>query len=106
MIAEPRLDGKMYQIVKSLYSYTESCINLNGNCSEWFTTLQGVRQGDNLSPTMFAIFINDLAVGLKDLNLGVKMEDENISIMLYADDVAIISNNCEDMQKQLDFVHN
>ena len=29
--------------------------------SEWFNTLYGIRQGDSLSPTLFAVYINDLA---------------------------------------------
>ena len=100
-----KIDGKMYFIVKSLYAYTESCINVNGNFTDWFRTLQGVKQGDNLSPTLFSIFINDLAKGLKQLNLGVKVGDEVIPILMYADDVAILSENAEDLQSMLDFTH-
>ena len=73
--------------------------------TEWFVTLLGVRQGDSLSPTLFSIFINDLAQGLKELGLGIEVENEKISILLYADDVAILSDNEQDMQVMLEFVH-
>ena len=62
----PRIDGSMYGMVKALYDFTESCIDINGELSDWFTTFQGVRQGDNLSPTLFSIYINDLAEHIKD----------------------------------------
>ena len=37
-----------------------------------------------LSPLLFNLFINDLAVFLKSLDLGVKIADENVCLMLYA----------------------
>ena len=55
------IDGPMYNAIASLYSNTESCVSLNGFQTEWFNCTNGVRQGDNLSPTLFSIFINDLA---------------------------------------------
>ncbi|CAC5415021.1 unnamed protein product [Mytilus coruscus] len=50
----------------------------------------GVRQGNNLSPTFFSIFINDLVQEVKDLDLGVSIGNSNLSIMLYADDIVLI----------------
>ncbi len=50
----------------------------------------GARQGDDLSPTFFSIFINDLATGIKDMNIGVPIGDEQISILLYADDIVLL----------------
>ncbi len=36
----------------------------------WFPTTSGVRQGDVLSPTLFSLFVNDLALEVKRLNRG------------------------------------
>ena len=99
-----KIDGKMYFLIKAFYNLTESCVQVNGNITGWFRTLQGVRQGDNLSPTLFAIYINDLAAGLKELNAGVKIGDDVVSILLYADDIALISPSEEEMQRMLNFV--
>ena len=99
------IDGKMYFAIKSLYKATESSILVNNNVTEWFSTIQGVRQGDSLSPTMFNIFINDLACEIKRLNVGVKVGPEIISILLYADDVVILSENTDDMQTLIDHVN-
>ena len=99
------VDGKMYFIIKALYSKTSACINVNNRLTEWFDTILGVRQGDCLSPTLFNTFINDLAVGIKLLNMGVQVGEEKIPILLYADDVALITESEEDMQFLLNFTH-
>jgi hypothetical protein len=99
------IDGKMYFIIKALYTKTCSCINVNGKLTEWFNTLLGVRQGDSLSPTLFNIFINDLAIGIKQLGIGLAVGNEKIPILMYADDIAILAENENDMQSLLNFVH-
>ena len=98
------IDGKMYQIIKALYSNTKSCVKINELRTEWFETLQGVRQGDNLSPTLFALFVNDLAMEIKAMNVGVKVGERQVPILLYADDVATISETETDMQAMLNVV--
>ena len=41
-----------------------------------FPTSFGVKQGDNLSPTLFSVFLNDLAKSLKKkLDAGVDTSD-------------------------------
>ena len=65
----------------------------------------GSATGDCLSPTLFNIFINDLALGIKQLGIGIPMENEKIPILMYADDIAILAENEKDMQVLLDFVH-
>ncbi len=46
-----------------------------------------MRQGDSLSPILFAVFINDLAEDLEKLGKGIPIGDESITILMYADDV-------------------
>lgn len=38
----------------------KSCVSFNGNQSEIFQSFRGVRQGENLAPVLFALFLNDL----------------------------------------------
>ena len=99
-----KINGQFYHAVLALYKETESCVQVNNMTTEWFGTLQGVRQGDNLSPTLFNIFLNDLAREIKDMGLGVSLDDINIPILLYADDIVLISENEPNLQKMLDHV--
>ena len=100
------IGGKILYAIQELYKDTMSCVEINGMKTDWFATMQGVRQGDNLSPTLFSIYINDLAVELKRLNLGVKMGNLHICILLYADDIVLVSENEVNLQLMLNHVHN
>ena len=64
-----------------------------------------VRQGDNLSPTLFNIYINDLALVLKKMNLGVTIGNLHVCILLYADDIVLISKSEQNLQIMLDMVN-
>ncbi len=54
------IDGKIYMSIKALYKYSLSRDKVNTYTTNWFTTESGIRQGDSLSSTLFAIYINDL----------------------------------------------
>ena len=97
------IDSKVFLAIKSLYSYTEACVKLPGGLyTDWFQTSFGVKQGDNLSPTLFSVFLNDLATVINDLNVGVNAPNAgNVSILLYADDIVLIAPSEENLQSML-----
>ena len=74
--------------------------------TDWFYCHSGVKQGDNGSPTLFSIFVDDLVREVNALGLGIAVDDIKISILLYADDILLVTYNESDMQKLLDTVHN
>ena len=53
------ITGKCY-VIYNLYKQAKSCIAINGQKSEFFNCEIGVRQGENLSPLLYAIFLNDI----------------------------------------------
>ena len=50
--------------------------------------------------------MNDLAKEIKALNLGVKFGNVSLSILLYADDMVLLSNSEKDLQSMLDKMYN
>ena len=88
-----------------MYNNTSSCVRINGKLTNWFDCKSGVRQGCNLSPTLFSVFINDLVAEINSLNVGVNFEKAHLSMLLYADDIVFISSSEAEMQLMLDTLH-
>ena len=88
------------------YKNVERGVKLHGHLTNWFGSSVGVQQDDSLSPMLFNVFMNNLVSEVKSLNYGVKLGDTTISILLYADDIALISESEDSLQKMLDVVNN
>ena len=99
------IGGKLHQAVKSLYENIQCCVRVNGFHTDWFDVRCGLKQGCPLSPTLFNIFINDLAVEMHSLGKGVRIGDELLSVLLYADDIVLLAETPEDLQSLLDTLH-
>ncbi len=70
---------------------------------DWFNTKAGVKQADSLSPTMFGIFINDIVEDVK--STGIEIDGHKICILLYADDIVLLSDTDEGLLKRFDKVY-
>ena len=105
-LTEYGVDGKMYNTLKMMYTNTYSCVNVNNKLTEWFKTDNGCRQGDVLSPTAFSIIINDLLKELNSSGLGIKLDvNLMISVLAFADDIVLMAESAENLQKLIDIVH-
>ncbi|XP_053394824.1 uncharacterized protein LOC123524463 [Mercenaria mercenaria] len=81
-------------------------IKINNKVTNWFDCMTGVKQGDNISPTIFSIFINDLVKEVNDLDLGFDLGERKVSMLLYADDIVMFAKTKEDLQSMLNVLHN
>ena len=100
------VNGKIYNIIKSLYWNIESTVRVDNRLTDWFSVYSGVRQGDNLAPTLFAIYVDDVTTCINQLNVGVPIsETDSLSILLYADDIVLMAQNAEDLQKMINALH-
>ena len=52
--------GKIFRAVYNMYKSAKSCVAINGLLTDNFSCLIGVRQGENLSPLLFSLYLNDL----------------------------------------------
>ena len=113
------INGKLMKLIYNMYQGTKACIKLNNKLSNSFICSIGVRQGDNLSPLLFALYINDFESflsaryeGLSSLNslfTDVTSNDEletflKLFILLYADDTIVMAEGHEELQKALEAV--
>ena len=51
---------------------------------------------------MFNLFIDDLVKYIKSLDIGISIENEKVSIVLYADDIVLLAPNDDDLQTLFD----
>ena len=99
------VDGKLYRTIKTSYRNNVSCVKINNCNTEWFEISSGVRQGDTLSPCLFSLFINELAVELKNLNIGIDINGKTVCTLFYADDIVLFAENEEDLQRLIEHVY-
>ena len=98
--------GKIYNAISSLYKDPRSRVILNNMATDWFNCPLGVKQGDIISPTLFAIYINDLAEELKGSGIGIEIGEELVlSCLLYADDIVLLADSETDLQSLLNIVN-
>ena len=113
-VISSNINGKLFTVIYNMYSNAKSCAKLSGGqSSDYFMCNIGVRQGENLSPLLFAIYLNDFEFclskcykGLQELsNMSLSNEDVEIFlklyVLLYADDTIIMAENENDLQLAL-----
>ena len=110
-LLELNINGKCFNLIRNMYSNIKSRISTEEGCSAFFPCNSGVRQGENLSPLLFSIFVNDLEHYLLRHNVeGITCEANfaeiyiylRIFILLYADDTVLFGKNEQDLQFCLD----
>ena len=100
----------MLNVIQNIYKDIKSNIIFNNSKSDYFPCDNDIRQGENLSPFLFAIFLNDLEDFLENHNvtglLTISQDIENIMnvyinifLLLYADDTVLMAETPEDLQK-------
>ena len=93
-----------------MYHNIKSCVKLGDEQSSFFQSYCGVRQGENLSPFLFAIFLNDLEDYLQQNNctsINLQPTDLDLTIyikllvLLYADDTVVFGKDAKTFQENL-----
>jgi GTP-dependent phosphoenolpyruvate carboxykinase len=63
---------------------------------------KGVRQGCNLSPAIFNMYMEG---AIKEIEKqGIKVNGEEINMLLFPDDIAIVAGSKEDLQNSLNTI--
>jgi len=101
-----RIPIKLLDILDFWLKNCWSCVKWNNSYSDFFKIEFGVRQGSVLSPTLFAVYLNDVVAECNSHSIA----------LLYADDILLISpsvcslqtalNDCERELKWLDMIIN
>ena len=101
-------NSKILNALKAVYSKVQCAVCCDEmGISEYFDCSVGVKQGCILSPTLFNLFINELAKEVSTLGKhGVQLvaNSREIFLLLFADDIALISVTPVGLQNQLNIL--
>ena len=101
-----------------MYAKAKSCIKKDTLIYVYFPSNIGVSQGDNLSPLLFALIMNDFKHIIANTYHRLKIADScyptinpnnmfliKLFVLLYANDTIVLAENEHQLQTALDTVH-
>ena len=101
------IKGKLFRSLNQIYKHVKAQVRSYGGISDSFRCLNGLKQGCMLSPALFTLFINEFAELIENSGIpGVQLFPEVIQVMilLFADDIALISDTIVGLQRQLNLL--
>ena len=102
VLEEYGIRGRLAKAVRSMYVNCEACVRVLGGKSDWFKVEQGVRQGCVMSPWLFNLYMDHILREAKErFSGGVKLEERNVQFLLFADDLMLVAETEEDVERNL-----
>ena len=101
------IEGKYFSIIKATYDKPTANIILNGEELKAFPLRSGTRQGCPLSPLLFNIVLEVLAMAIREGKEieGIQIGKEEVKLSLFADDrILYIENPKDDTRKLLQLI--
>ena len=93
---------KLINIIKALYNETTAKVKVNGGYSDPFPILSGVRQGCLLSPCLFNLALEWVVRQSILEGGGVTVGRLSLSTLAYADDIALLSEDMQQLEQSFD----
>jgi hypothetical protein len=54
------VSSRLVKMFQKIYEQVKCCVRVNGNYTENYESIKGVKQGEPLSPLLFLFFVNDM----------------------------------------------
>ena len=102
---DKKINSHFIKFLEKCIKDGETRIRLGYNYSDPYLSAVGLREGAVESPSLFNIFINDLVEDLHAAGCVGVTNTANLIAALFADDLALLSDNIDDMQKCLNVLN-
>ena len=89
------VQGLTLGLIRAILSWNELLVHDGFSLSDPITQHRGVQQGDSLSPTLFILYVADLAD---------RIREAGVRFLFYADDLVLISRDRAPIQKALSVI--
>ena len=101
------IQGKIHRILENMYSEVNYSIKLPYGLTDSVSSSTGlhVKQGCVLSPLLFNLYVNDLHFSFSRNHDPVAVGKYRIHVLMYADDLVLMSVLKKGLQKCLDDLH-
>ena len=95
--------GTYLNIIKAIYDKPTANIILSGEKLKAFSLRSGTRQGFPLSPLLFNIILEVLAMAFREEKeiKGIQTGKEEVKLSLFADDMIVYIENPKDVTRKL-----
>ena len=92
-------------MLQSVYKNANSKVYCNNIFSKPFPHAKGVRQGCNLSPLLFSLFMNDLEGFLKSHSSGFcTLNNCMLQLLMFADDLVLLADTANGLQESINIL--
>ena len=88
--------GRILKVIQSMYRQLKNqARDFQGNLSDPFEGVIGLRQGESLSPLLFALIVNDIESELRrgQGDRSLRWEHVVMSLLMYADDLCVLADS-------------
>ena len=96
-----QLGADMWNTIDNLYSDSQEVVRWEGKFSCEYQVMQGVRQGEILSPHLNKMHINNLLNTMMELRMGFTIRNVFIGTPTCADDLLLLSRDEYEIQAML-----
>ena len=101
-LMERLLPLNIVMLLLNLYKSSSAVVSWNGFLSKPYHVFAGVRQGGSISPVLFSVYVNSVIEILSKCSLGCSIGLTYLGVIMYADDLLLISGSVSNLQKMID----
>ena len=92
------LNGSFLKLIEDYYTGDSVIYAVGDGTTKPLFMTQGVKQGCNLSPMLFNLFLVDMINKVHSMKLGIKLGSDIVTIISYADDIIAFTRCIDDLK--------